>query len=84
MSSSVENEATTLYAVFSDTIKVMRVDISEDEIQNAWNDIHESGYLVEGYTLNDVNISYIPSKELSWGISDLRVDLEIPLEQKSD
>ena len=79
MSSSVESESTTLYRVFSDTIKAMRVDISEYEIQNACNDIHASGYLVESYALSDINISYVPNKELSFGNSNLRVRLEIPL-----
>lgn len=79
MSSSVENEATTLYAIFRDTIKVMNSDTTDEDIQSAWNAIHESGYLVEDYDFNGVSITYVPSKELSWGTSDLRVDLEFPL-----
>lgn len=79
MSSSVENEATTLYAIFRDTIKVMNSDTTDEDVQSAWNAIHESGYLVEDYDFNGVSITYVPSKELSWGTSDLRVDLEFPL-----
>lgn len=79
MSSSVENEATTLYAIFRDTIKAMSADTADEDIQSAWNAIHESGYLVEDYDFNGVSITYVPSKELSWGTSDLRVDLEFPL-----
>ena len=79
MSSSVENEATTLYAIFRDTIKAMSADTADEDIQSAWNTIHESGYLVEDYDFNGVNITYVPSKELSWGTSNLRVDLEFPL-----
>lgn len=79
MSSSVENEATTLYAIFRDTIKAMSVGTADEDIQSAWNAIHESGYLVEDYDFNGVSITYVPSKELSWGTSDLRVDLEFPL-----
>ena len=79
MSSSVENEATTLYAIFRDTIKAMSADTADEDIQSVWNAIHESGYLVEDYDFNGVSITYVPSKELSWGTSDLRVDLEFPL-----
>lgn len=79
MSSSVENEATTLYAIFRDAIKVMNADTADEDIQSAWNVIHESGYLVEDYDFNGVSITYVPSKELSWGTSDLRVNLEFPL-----
>lgn len=79
MSSFVENEATTLYAIFRDTIKAMNSDTTDEDIQFAWNAIHESGYPVEDYDFNGVSITYVPSKELSWGTSDLRVDLEFPL-----
>lgn len=80
MSSAPENEATTLYAIFRDTIKAMNETISEDDIKLAWNAIHESGYLVEDYDFNGMTITYVPSKELSWGTSDLRVDINIPFE----
>ena len=79
MSSSVENEETKLYAIFRDSIMAMRADTAVESIQSAWNAIHESGHLVEDYDLNGISITYVPSTELSWGTSDLRVDLEIPL-----
>ena len=79
MSSSVENEDTKLYAIFRDSIKAMIADTTDKDIQSAWNTIHESGYLVEDYDFNGVSITYVPSKELSWGTSDLRIDLKIPL-----
>lgn len=80
MGSSPENEFTTLYAVFRDSIKAMRADITDLDIQSAWDTIHESGYLVEDYAFNDISITYVPSKELSWGTSDPSIDLEIPLQ----
>lgn len=79
MSSSVENEETKLYSVFRDTIKAMMADTADEDIQSAWDAIHESGYLVENYDFNGVSITYVPSKELSWGTSNLRVDLEFSL-----
>lgn len=79
MSSSIENEDTKLYAVFRDTVKSMRPDASNEDIQAAWDSIHESGYMVEGYDFNGIVLDYVPSKELSYGMSDLRIDMEIPL-----
>lgn len=79
MSSSFENMETKLYSVFRDSIKSMIADIKDEDIQSAWDAIHESRYLVDGYDFNGVSITYMPSKELSWGTSDLRVDLEFPL-----
>ena len=79
ISTSAENESTTLHTLFRDSIKAIATDITEADIQSAWDAIHESGYSVEDYVFNDINITFVPSKELSWGISDSRVDLEIPL-----
>lgn len=79
MSSSVENENTKLYAIFRDTIKAINSSATNENIQSVWNAIHESGYMVEDYDFNGVSITYVPSKEVSWGTSDLRIDLEIPL-----
>lgn len=79
MSSSVENENTKLYAIFRDTIKAMRDDIVEEDILSAWDAIHASGYLVDNYDFDGINITYVPAKELSGGTFGLRVDMEFPL-----
>lgn len=79
MSSSVDNENTKLYAIFRDTIKAVNADTADEDIQSAWNTIHKSGFIVEDYDFNGVSITYVPFKELSWGTSDLRVDIEFPL-----
>lgn len=79
MSSSVDNEETKLYSVFRDVIKTMNIDTADEDIQSAWNGIHETGYLVENYDFKGIIITYVPSKNLSWGASALRVDLKIPL-----
>lgn len=79
MSSSAENESTKLYTLFRDTIKTMDTDISENDIQSTWDEIHKSGNLVENYDFRGVTITYVPSKELSWGTSDLRIDLKFSL-----
>ncbi len=80
ISTSPENEETKLYNVFTNCIKSTNKDLSNEEIETAWKEIHETGYMVEGYDLKGINITYIPYKELSKGHSDLRIDLNIPME----
>ena len=55
------------------------ISVADDEISTAWNSIHETGYVVENYDFNGIRITYVPSKELSWGTSALRIDLSFPL-----
>lgn len=74
-----EEEDTSMFAVFTDCLKAMS-SLSDDEISNAWNAIHETGYMVEDFELSSILITYVPSKELSWGVNDPRVDLTIPIE----
>lgn len=74
-----EEEYTIMFAVFSDCIKAISA-LSNDEIASAWDTIHETGYMVEDFDLSGILITYVPSKELSWGINKPRVDLTIPIE----
>lgn len=74
-----EEEDTSMFAVFTDCLKAMS-SLSDDEISNAWNAIHETGYMVEDFELSSILITYVPSKELSWRVNDPRVDLTIPIE----
>lgn len=74
-----DNEDNVMLAVFSDCIRAMHP-FSNDEIEDAWSAIHETGYMVEGYDFNGIIITYVPSKELSWGTNNPRVDLSISLE----
>ena len=74
-----ENEDTKLLSIFSSCIKAMYPNVADDEISTAWNAIHETGYMVEDYDFNGIKITYVPSKELSWGTSALRIDLSFPL-----
>ena len=54
----------------------MYPNVADDEISTAWSAIHETGYLVEDYDFNEIKITYVPSKKLSWGTSALRIDLK--------
>lgn len=77
---SPDNEDTQLHDIFTSCIKAMRAEYTDDEIETAWSDIHETGYMVEGYELNDTKITYVPYKELSSGHSNLRIDLVFSIE----
>lgn len=74
ISSSKENENTTLYFVFRDSIQSMNPDITELDIQGAWDKIHESNYMIDGYNLNDVSVDYKPASDYR----DVRINLEFP------
>lgn len=75
-----ENEETALFTVFSNCLKATNTTISDDEIIAAWNTIHETGYTSKDYEFNGITITYISSTELSWGITNPRVDLTITIE----
>ena len=77
--SDPENEETMLYPAFRDIFLSARPAVSEEEVVSAWESIRESGYLVEGYEFLDCTITYVPSKKLSYGLSDPRIDITIPL-----
>lgn len=73
------NEEAMMYPAFRDIFLSTRPDVSEKEIVSAWESIHESGYLVEAFSFLDCTITYVPSKKLSYGDSDPRIDISIPL-----
>lgn len=75
ISTDPENENTYLNDMFSDCIKAMNATLSDEDIDAAWNALHETGYMVEAYDLDGISITYIPYTELSRGHSDLRIDI---------
>lgn len=80
VSDDYKNENTNLHNVFINCIKAMTNDLSSNEIEDAWNEIHSTGYMVENYDFNGIQITYVPYKELSSGHSDLRIDLTFSIE----
>ena len=77
---SFENEQSVLYAVFRDSI-MATTSLDDSAVLNMWNKIHESGYMVSDYEANGITMTYVPSKELSWGRNDPRVDLTLTIEK---
>lgn len=54
-------ESANLYFVFRDFLKVMDDSLSDEQIEQAWNDIKEigTGYMYDGsYTLNKLKMNY--------------------------
>ena len=81
ISTDPEDEYTVLHDVFMDCIRAMSDSISNEELEEAWSSIHATGYMVEGYEIdNGILIDYTPCVELSIGKSNLRIDLTFPLE----
>lgn len=79
ISADPENEDTALKNVFFGCLKAMDESLGDEDISDAWEAIHESGYMVEGHDLDGITISYIPYAELSRGHSELRVDFTFPV-----
>lgn len=76
-----ENEKTVLLTVFSDCIKAMNPTLSDEEILSAWKEMHKTGYMVNDYDFAGIIITYVPSKKLSWGINNPRVDLTFSFDE---
>lgn len=68
----LENEESRLLPIFSASIKAMVPDVSEKDISNTWEKLHDTEYMVDDYNFNGVKISYVPAK------STVRIDLEFP------
>lgn len=79
ISTDPESEETTLYNLFCDCIKAMNETLSSEDIGAAWDTLHETGCMVEGYDLDGIGIDYIPFVELSSGHSDLCINFIFPI-----
>ena len=73
-----EDEDTVIYEGFKNAM-IGVAGLTEDDVNEVWNILHESGYSEEVNKYDGVKISYIPSVELSWGFNDPRIDLEITI-----
>lgn len=71
LSLSFSAEEAKLRAVFRDVIAAVRPEISAEDVGAAWDAIHATGYMVEGFALADITITYVPTKA--------RIDMKIPL-----
>lgn len=75
--SNYKDEDTVLYNAFVDVMKVECKDLSKKKIKKAWDKIHKSGYMVEDYDFNGINISYVPHIDTQ-EYSEPRIDLIFP------
>lgn len=75
--SNYKDEDTVLYNAFVDVMKVECKDLSKKKIKKAWDKIHKSGYMVEDYDFNGINISYVSHIDTQ-EYSEPRIDLIFP------
>ncbi len=67
-----------MFDVFSEVIKTVDNTMTEEEITSAVQSVQSITYLVENYEIGqNILITYVPSKELSYGPSDARIDMKI-------
>lgn len=73
-----ESDKQEMLAVFRESVKVFDPSISDEESNAAINDFVGNDVLVEGYAIGShIIITYVPSKELSWGTSKCRIDMAV-------
>lgn len=66
----------SMYEVFRDAIKILDSTIADDDIDAVLAEFDEKDVLVEGYQMGDnITITYVPTKELSYGKSSCRIDI---------
>lgn len=74
------DEATNdMFEVFRKVAKVLDPNLSEDQIDEAISSWRSGDVLVEDGTLGELTITYVPSKELSTGRNDSRIDVSSPV-----
>lgn len=71
-----ENDKQTMYEVFKEAVKVIDPSITQEMIDIAISEFDNKDTLIEGYPLGDsITITYVPTKELSYGKNSCRIDI---------
>lgn len=66
----------SMYAVFRDAIKVINPSITNEMIDMVLVEFDTRDVLIENYAIgNDITVTYVPIKELSYGKSSCRIDI---------
>lgn len=66
----------TMYEVFREAVKILDPSITDEMIDTALAEFDNKDVLIEGYSLGDsVTITYVPTKELSYGKNSCRIDV---------
>lgn len=68
-----------MFDVFRKVAKVLEPNLTENQIDEAVSSWRSSDVLVEDGTLGELTITYVPSKELSTGRNDSRIDVSSPV-----
>lgn len=74
---SVDKQA--MYEVFREAVKVLDPTITDEMIDSALAEFDTKNVLIEGYVIgNNMIITYVPTKELSYGKNSCRIDIYAP------
>lgn len=74
------DEATdAMFEVFKKVAKVLDPNLTEEQIDEAVSSWRSGDVLVEDGTLGELTITYVPSKELSTGRNNSRIDVSSPV-----
>lgn len=74
------DEATdAMFEVFKKVANVLDPNLTEEQIEEAVSSWRSGDVLVENGTLGELTITYVPSKELSTGRNDSRIDVSSPV-----
>ena len=70
------NDKQTMYEVFREAVKILEPSITDKMIDTALAEFDNKDVLIEGYALgNSITITYVPTKELSYGKTSCRIDI---------
>ena len=71
-----DSEKQSMYEVFREAVKVLDSSITDDMIDAAISEFNNKDVLIEGYVLSDcITITFVPIKELSYGKTSCRIDI---------
>ena len=71
-----DSDKQSMYEVFREAVKVLDSSITDDMIDAAIAEFNNKDVLIEGYVLSDcITITFVPIKELSYGKTSCRIDI---------
>lgn len=71
-----ESDKLSMYDVFRASVKIFDPSITDETIDAVLDEFNSKDVLIEGYKIGDtITVTYVPTKELSWGKNDCRIDI---------
>ena len=71
-----ESDKLSMYDVFRASVKIFDPSITDEIIDAVLEEFNTKDVMIEGYKIGDtITVTYVPTKELSWGKNDCRIDI---------